>query len=100
MACYLFTNLILQFLLFAVRLDSHLLCIFLKESLFEYKFNIAKLVEIFYFPCMLNKMFEKLQTVKIICETVLLCTLDERFGRPWQPLKGIAINKIYVCEFS
>jgi hypothetical protein len=28
------------------------------------------------------------------------CTIDERFERPWQPLKGIAIKNIYVPELS
>jgi hypothetical protein len=28
------------------------------------------------------------------------CTIDERFERPWQPLKGISIKNIYVPEFS
>jgi hypothetical protein len=28
------------------------------------------------------------------------CTIDERFKRPWQPLKGISIKKIYVPELS
>jgi hypothetical protein len=27
-------------------------------------------------------------------------TIDERFERPWQPLKGISIKNIYVPEFS
>jgi hypothetical protein len=26
------------------------------------------------------------------------CTIDERFERPWQPLKGISIKNIYVPE--
>jgi hypothetical protein len=28
------------------------------------------------------------------------CTIDERFERPWQPLKGIFIKNIYVPELS
>jgi hypothetical protein len=28
------------------------------------------------------------------------CTIDELFERPWQPLKGISIKKIYVPELS
>jgi hypothetical protein len=28
------------------------------------------------------------------------CTIDERFERPWQPLKGISIKNIYVPELS
>jgi hypothetical protein len=28
------------------------------------------------------------------------CTIDERFVRPWQPLKGISIKNVYVCELS
>jgi hypothetical protein len=28
------------------------------------------------------------------------CTIDERFERPWQPLKAISINNIYVPELS
>jgi hypothetical protein len=28
------------------------------------------------------------------------CTIDERFERPWQPLKGIPIKNIYVPELS
>jgi hypothetical protein len=29
------------------------------------------------------------------------CTIDQRFERPWQPLKGISIkNKIYIPELS
>jgi hypothetical protein len=28
------------------------------------------------------------------------CTIDERFERPWQPLKGISIKNIYVPESS
>jgi hypothetical protein len=28
------------------------------------------------------------------------CTIDERFERPWQPLKGISIKDIYVLESS
>jgi hypothetical protein len=28
------------------------------------------------------------------------CTIDERFERPWQPLKGISIKNIYVSELS
>jgi hypothetical protein len=30
----------------------------------------------------------------------IACTIDERFERPWQPLKGISINNIYVPELS
>jgi hypothetical protein len=28
------------------------------------------------------------------------CTIDERFERAWQPLKGISIKNIYVPELS
>jgi hypothetical protein len=28
------------------------------------------------------------------------CTIDERFERPWQPLKGISVKNIYVPELS
>jgi hypothetical protein len=28
------------------------------------------------------------------------CTIDQRFERPWQPLKGTSIKNIYVPEFS
>jgi hypothetical protein len=28
------------------------------------------------------------------------CTIDERFERHWQPLKGISIKNIYVPELS
>jgi hypothetical protein len=28
------------------------------------------------------------------------CTIDERFERPWQPLKGISIKNIYVLQLS
>jgi hypothetical protein len=28
------------------------------------------------------------------------CTIDERFERPWQPLKGISIKNIYIPELS
>jgi hypothetical protein len=28
------------------------------------------------------------------------CTINERFERPWQPLKGISIKNIYVPELS
>jgi hypothetical protein len=28
------------------------------------------------------------------------CTIDEQFEQPWQPLKGISIQNIYVPEFS
>jgi hypothetical protein len=28
------------------------------------------------------------------------CTIDERFERPWQPLKGISIKNIYFPELS
>jgi hypothetical protein len=28
------------------------------------------------------------------------CTIDERFERPLQPLKGISIKNIYVSELS
>jgi hypothetical protein len=28
------------------------------------------------------------------------CTLDERFDRPWQPLKGISIKNMYGRELS
>jgi hypothetical protein len=28
------------------------------------------------------------------------CTIDQRFERPWQPLKGISIKNIYVPELS
>jgi hypothetical protein len=28
------------------------------------------------------------------------CMIDERFERPWQPLKGISIKNIYVPELS
>jgi hypothetical protein len=28
------------------------------------------------------------------------CTIDERFERPWQPLKGISIKNINVPELS
>jgi hypothetical protein len=28
------------------------------------------------------------------------CTIDERFERPWQPLKGIYIKNIYIPELS
>jgi hypothetical protein len=28
------------------------------------------------------------------------CTIDKRFERPWQPLKGISIKNIYVPELS
>jgi hypothetical protein len=28
------------------------------------------------------------------------CTIDERFERLWQPLKGISIKNIYVSELS
>jgi hypothetical protein len=28
------------------------------------------------------------------------CTIDERFERPWQPLKGIFIKNIFVPELS
>jgi hypothetical protein len=28
------------------------------------------------------------------------CTIDERFEQPWQPLKGISIENIYVPELS
>jgi hypothetical protein len=28
------------------------------------------------------------------------CTIDKRFERPWQPLKGISIKNIYVLELS
>jgi hypothetical protein len=52
--------------------------------------------------------------MKIRCKTALLCkkiknacgvfdnacTIDERFERPWQPLKGISIKNIYVPGFS
>jgi hypothetical protein len=29
-----------------------------------------------------------------------VCTIDERFERPWKPLKGISIKNIYVPELS
>jgi hypothetical protein len=29
-----------------------------------------------------------------------ICTIDERFERPWQPLKGISIKNVYVPELS
>jgi hypothetical protein len=29
-----------------------------------------------------------------------VCTIDERFQRPWQPLKGISIKNIYIPELS
>jgi hypothetical protein len=29
-----------------------------------------------------------------------LCTIDEGFERPWQPLKGISIKNIYVPVLS
>jgi hypothetical protein len=61
-----------------------------------------------------NKFFVQLQKVKIICKTAMVCkkiknacgvidtacTIDERFGRPWQTLKGISIKNIYVPELS
>jgi hypothetical protein len=28
------------------------------------------------------------------------CTINERFERPWKPLKGISIENIYVIELS
>jgi hypothetical protein len=28
------------------------------------------------------------------------CTINERFERPWQPLKGISIKRMYVPELS
>jgi hypothetical protein len=28
------------------------------------------------------------------------CKIDERFERPWHPLKGISIKNIYVPELS
>jgi hypothetical protein len=63
---------------------------------------------------MQKKFFEQLRKVKIIRKTAMeckkiknacgekydaACTIDERFERPWQPLKGISIN-IYVPESS
>jgi hypothetical protein len=28
------------------------------------------------------------------------CTIDKRFERPWQPLKGISIKNTFVAEFK
>jgi hypothetical protein len=29
-----------------------------------------------------------------------VCTIDERFERPWKALKGISIKNLYVSELS
>jgi hypothetical protein len=43
------------------------------------------------------KSYEKGQWYKKIKNA---CTIDERFGRPWQALKGISIKIIYVRKLS
>jgi hypothetical protein len=59
-------------------------------------------------------MFQELRKVKFICQMAVLCKkwkmyavsvtpraqMDERFVRPWQPLKRISIKNFYVCELS
>jgi hypothetical protein len=37
-------------------------------------------------------------TLHVKYDTV--CTIDERYERPWQPLKGISFKNIYVPELS
>jgi hypothetical protein len=39
-----------------------------------------------------------LMTPHAKCDTA--CTINERFKRPWQPLKGITIKNIYVPRLS
>jgi hypothetical protein len=38
--------------------------------------------------------------IKIHAVSRTACTIDVRFERPWQPLKGISIKNIYVPKMS
>jgi hypothetical protein len=56
------------------------------KGLFEYKFEFAKIFEFFKMHAVSLTPYAKYDTA---------CTIDERFERPWQPLKGISIKNIY-----